>query len=186
MTGHNVPGHNAPGHDLASALLAEIPAAEELVSPQRRRLDSNAALGIPAHVTVLFPFLPGDALDVSVHAQLARLFASFPRFACTLDHTDWFGENVLWLGPRDPAPFRALTELVFAAFPQCPPFAGEYAEVVPHLTVGHSRPIDELRAAETAVLPGLPVSGSVTTVTLMTGLLNDSAPWTRAAVFPLG
>ncbi|HSZ40768.1 MAG TPA: 2'-5' RNA ligase family protein [Trebonia sp.] len=181
MTGNNVTGHN-----LASALLAEIPAAEELVSPYRRRLDSNASLGIPAHVTVLFPFLAGDALDMTAHAELTRLFASFPRFACTLDHTDWFGENVLWLGPRDPGPFRALTELVFAAFPQCPPFAGEYAEVVPHLTVGHSRPVGELRAAEAAVRPGLPVSSSVTTVTLMTGPLDDSAPWTREAVFPLG
>lgn len=174
------------GEDLHSVLLAEVPEAENLVAPHRRRLDSNAALGIPAHVTVLFPFLPGHALDETVRGDLARLFASVPRFPVTLDRTGWFGENVLWLGPRDPAPFRALTGLVFAAFPQYPPFEGRHDEVIPHLTVGHSRPAGELRAAEAAVRPGLPVSGSVTAVTLMTGPADDSAPWTRVATFPLG
>ena len=29
----------------------------------------------------------------------------------------WFGDAVVFLGPADPVPFRALTDLVFAAFP---------------------------------------------------------------------
>ncbi|MGH3167133.1 MAG: 2'-5' RNA ligase family protein [Trebonia sp.] len=174
------------GQNLTSVLLAEIPEAESLVAPHRRRLDSNASLGIPAHVTVLYPFLPATALDAGVRGELARLFATFPRFSFTLDRTDWFGESVLWLAPRDPAPFSALTELVFAAFPDYPPFEGQHDEVVPHLTVGHERPIGELRAAEEAIRPGLPVSGSVTAVTLMTGPASDDAPWTKAAAFPLG
>lgn len=173
------------GHDLASVLLAEIPAAEDLVAPQRRRLDPNASLGVPAHVTVLYPFLPASALGPEVRGELARLFASFPKFSFTLDRTDWFGENVLWLGPRDPGPFSALTELVVAAFPDYPPFEGQHDEVIPHLTVGHTRPIGELRAAEAAIRPGLPVSGSVTAVTLMTGPASDDAPWTKADEFPL-
>jgi 2'-5' RNA ligase len=172
--------------DLESALLAVIPAAENLVAPHRRRLDTNAALGVPAHVTVLYPFLPASAVDETVRGELARLFSAFPRFSVTFDRTDWFGENVLWLGPSDPAPFRALTDLVYAAFPACPPFGGEFEDAVPHLTVGHSRPVAEMRAAEAAVRPGLPVSGPVTEVTLMTGPADGGAHWTRSATFPLG
>src|ERR1700691_2318154 len=112
--------------DLESALLVETPEAEPLVATHRQRLDSNAALGVPAHVTVLSPFVPSGALDAAVLGELARLFASFRRFSYTFDRTCWFGENVLWLGPRDPAPFRALTELAFGAFPGFPPFGGQH------------------------------------------------------------
>lgn len=167
-------------------LLVEIPAADSLLAPYRRRLDSNASLGIPAHVTILYPFLPASAVGETVRGELTRLFASFRRFSFTLDRTDWFGEDVLWLGPQDPAPFRALTDLVFASFPDYPPFGGQHAEVVPHLTVGHARPAGELRAAEAAIRPGLPVSGSVTAVTLMSAPVGDGAPWAKVAEFPLG
>jgi 2'-5' RNA ligase len=174
------------GQELQSVLLLEIPEAEPLVAAHRRLLDSNASLGIPAHVTVLVPFVPPGDLTDAVCEKLARLFVSFPRFSYTFDHTDWFNEDVLWLGPRDPAPFRALTELVFAAFPGFPPFGGQYEDVIPHLTVGHNQPVADLRAAESAVRPGLPVVGSATAVTLLTGPANDSDPWTKIRTFPLG
>lgn len=168
-----------------SVLLVEVPEAEALVGPHRRRLDANAALGVPAHVTVLFPFLPAGLIDEAVRGKLARLFAAVPRFRFTLDRTGWFGEEVVWLGPRDPAPFSELTELVFAAFPDYPPFGGQHEEVIAHLTVGHRQPLADLRAAEAAVRPGLPVTGEATHVTLMTGPAAGNGLWTKAATFAL-
>ena len=47
--------------DTESAVLVPIPAAERVVSTHRSRLDGAAALGVPAHVTVLFPFVPPTA-----------------------------------------------------------------------------------------------------------------------------
>jgi hypothetical protein len=41
-----------------SAVLVPVPEAERAVSRHRARLDAAAALGVPAHVTVLFPFVP--------------------------------------------------------------------------------------------------------------------------------
>ena len=70
---------------------------------------------------MLYPFLPPDLIDADTHATLSRLFASVPGFRFTLDQTRWFPDPVLWLGPSDPAPFSALTELVVAAFPSSPP-----------------------------------------------------------------
>lgn len=167
-------------------LLVEVPEAEALVASHRQRLDSSAAEGIPAHVTVLSPFVPPRAIDTVVRAELARLFASVPPFRFVLDRTSWFGEEVLWLGPRDPEPFRTLTEHVFGAFPQFPPFGGQHDEVVPHLTVGHSQPVAELRAAEAAVRQGLPVTGRVTAVTLMTGPGVGPGHWAKSGTFTLG
>jgi hypothetical protein len=96
---------------------------------------------------------------------------------------------VLWLGPSDPAPFSALTGLVVAAFPSCPPYGGQVVEVIPHLTIGDGAPRAELEAAEAEVRPHLPIETEATSVTLMTGPPPGSAPtaarWTTVARFSL-
>jgi 2'-5' RNA ligase superfamily len=151
-----------------SVLLVEVPAAEATVGWHREHLDVNASLGIPAHITVLSPFMPPPMISPLVLAELKRVFASIRRFHLQLAATGWFGDQVLWLAPTDPALFRALTHGVHEAFPAFPPFGGQYDEVIPHLTVGHGRPVNELRAAEKSVQPQLPIEADATTVRLMT------------------
>jgi 2'-5' RNA ligase len=172
------------GPGRGSALLIEVPEAEPVVRRHRERLDENARLDIPAHITVLYPFLPADAISAAVLATLEEVFAPVSRFRVLLDHTDWFGENVLWLGPQDPAPLRALTDRACRAFPAFPPFKGQFDEVVPHLTVGHGHPLNDLRAAEESVSACLPVEARITTVTLMTEQ-SAGGRWTSSASFSL-
>jgi 2'-5' RNA ligase superfamily protein len=169
---------------LESALIVEVPEAEAAVAPWRERLDGNAAMGIPAHITVIAPFLPPAALGAPVLGALGRLLGGVPGFRFRLARTAWFGEHVLWLAPDDPGPFRALTERVHAAFPACPPYGGQHEEVIPHLTVGLHQPRAEMRAAEEAIGPQLPVEAHATAVTLMAGPASGG-PWTRTARFPL-
>lgn len=174
-----------------SALLITVPAAEPAVARHRSRLDRSAADGVPAHITVLYPFLPPGQIDAGVRAALERLFASVPAFRFTLDRTAWFGDQVVWLGPSDPAPFSSLTDLTAAAFPSCPPYGGQFAQVIPHLTLGEAvrAPLADLRAAEAAVRPHLPIAAEATEVTLMAGPPPRSAPpggrWTTVTTFPL-
>jgi 2'-5' RNA ligase len=177
--------------DEQSALLVQVPAAELAVAGYRARLDSSARDGVPAHVTVLYPFLPPTLADDAVLASLGRLFAGFPAFAFALDRVAWFGEDVVWLAPRDPAPFSALIRLASAAFPSCPPYGGEHPEVIPHLTIGHLGSPAELRAAGEAVRRQLPVEATAAEVTLMAGPAAgapDIPPgqWHVRASFPLG
>ncbi len=129
----------------------------------------SARDGVPAHLTVLYPFLPPAQIGPDVLAALARLFAGVPRFAFALDRVRWFGESVVWLGPSDESPFRALTERAALAYPSCPPYGGEHPDTVPHLTVGHRGEPAELRAAAEAVRPLLPITAWATEVTLMAG-----------------
>ncbi len=91
------------------------------------------------------------------------------EFEFTLDRVGWFAENVVWLGPRDPAPFSALTSLVFTAFPSCPPYGGQHAEVIPHLTIGHIGGQQALHAAAESVGPCLPIEATAAEVILMAG-----------------
>jgi hypothetical protein len=172
-------------HETESALIVEVPAAELVVGRHRAELDANAPLGIPAHITVLAPFMPLGRLGAPERARLKSLFGAVEPFDFRLDHTDWFGTTVLWLGPEDPTPFRDLTAAVFAVFPEFPPFQGQFDDVVPHLTVGLESPIEATRRAERAIRPNLPILGRATAVTLMNEL-SPEGRWEAFASFPLG
>jgi 2'-5' RNA ligase len=167
-----------------SGLIIEVPEAEPAVRHHREHLDANAPLGIPAHITVLFPFMPPETIDPSALTRLGELFADVSRFRFRLDHTDWFGDDVLWLGPQDPRPFRDLTQRVFRAYPSFPPFGGRFDDVVPHLTIGHGHPMNDLRTAEDSVQARLPIEASVTAVTLMTQQ-SAEGHWSETATFTL-
>jgi hypothetical protein len=169
-----------------SAVLVPFPEAERVVSPHRARLDRAAALGVPAHVTVLYPFVPPSAITPSVVEALAGAVASVSAFGCEFLETAWFGDDVLWLAPRPEAPFQALIHAVCAAFPGYLPYGGDHADPVPHLTVGE-RPdggVAELRAAEAAVRPGLPIRARVSRVWLMAGRSSPGS-WRTLAELPL-
>lgn len=46
-----------------SALIAVVAEAEPLINSFRQRFDPSAAVGVPAHVAVLYPFRDPDTLD---------------------------------------------------------------------------------------------------------------------------
>ena len=174
-----------------TALLLPVPAAEPAVSHHRARLDEAPRDGAPAHVTVLYPFLPPAEISEPLLASLGRLFAGFAAFEFTLDRVGWFGEEVVWLGPRDPAPFSALTSAAFTAFPCCPPYGGQHAVVVPHLTIGPVGGPQALRAAAESVRPCLPIEATAMEVILMAGPRPGTpgtppGQWRAVAAFPLG
>jgi 2'-5' RNA ligase len=168
-----------------SALLVTVPEAERVVGAHRARHDRSAAWGVPAHVTVLFPFVPPAEVDASVRDRLARAIASVPAFEATFATTGWFGTEVLWLAPEPATAFGSLTAAVVAAFPTHLPYEGAHDEVVPHLTVGHDGPVAALEAAETEVRRRLPLTCPVDAVGLWCGTDAPGA-WHEVETFPLG
>ena len=168
---------------LRSGLIVEVPEAETAVAAWRERLDPQAALGVPAHITVLFPFAAPDRLDASLIATLSRLIAIAVSFEFHLTRTAWFGDTTLWLAPEPAAPFKHLTELLSGAFPAYPPYAGQFAEVVPHLTVGDHGARQQFFDAERDLQQHLPISGAARAVSLMVERYDRR--WERLTAFPL-
>lgn len=166
-----------------SGLVIEVPEAEVVVARHRVELDASAVLGAPAHVTILFPFVPAARIDSPVLYRLGRLFGGYPSFDYRFARSAWFGDDVLWLAPDDPEPFLSLTAGVHGQWPEHPPFEGAFSDVVPHLTVGHGAGVERLQAAERAVSLGLPVIGRATAVSLL--VQDHMGRWTREAQFPL-
>lgn len=168
-----------------SALIVAVPEAEHAVGRFRAALDRAAAWGVPAHVTVLYPFLPPQRIDDDVLATLTRLFAATPPFEVSFADVDWFADTVVWLAPRPADAFRQLTAAVWRLFPQTPPYGGAHADVVPHLTIGHDAPKDVLAQAAEAVTAQLPIRAAVGSVRLIAGTLEPDS-WHTVHEFGLG
>ena len=115
-----------------TALIAPVPEAEPAVGSIRLAHDSSAALGVPAHITVLFPFLPAGELD---DGALRDLFARFPAFDFALDRIEQFEDGHVWLHPEPSWRFADLTAAVWQRWPERPPYEGAFDEVIPHLTL---------------------------------------------------
>jgi len=139
-------------------------------------------LGVPPHVTVLFPFVTGD-ISPEVTDQLRNLFATVATFDTTFSTTRWFEDHVLWLAPDDPQPYVELTRNAMGAFPAYPPYGGQFEEITPHLTVADRADLDAMREAAGALATRLPVTARADGVTLMSQG-QPGGSWTRAMHFP--
>jgi 2'-5' RNA ligase len=165
-----------------SGLVVPVPEADPVVGAVRDRLDPHARAGIPAHVTVLFPFLDASLLDEGTLARLARTFAGHRSFAARFERFGRF-PGLLHLAPSPDAPFRALTAAVVARWPEVPPYGGRFGDPDPHLTLAQGQDDDVLDAAEAEVRDALPVVTRVTSVELV---VHDGTVWRHRAGFPLG
>lgn len=170
-----------------SALVVLIPDAEPLVDPFRQKYDPSAAEGIPAHITILYPFLPPVRIDTAVLDLLRQCFARFAPFHFSLVGTERLAAEVLYLAPDPAEPFRELTLAVWNRYPQTPPYSGKHANIVPHLTIAqlaNGRELD--RVAEEFAKPSLeklPIHTTATEVALMD---NGSGRWQIRATLGLG
>jgi 2'-5' RNA ligase len=164
-----------------TAVIVPIDAAEVVVAEHRRKLDAATSWGVPAHVTVVYPFVHPMAADDAVLSRLGAALSSVPAFECSFTRCQWFGAAVLWLAPEPEQPFRDLTTAVWQAFPEYPPYGGAFDDVVPHLTVGEVSErgrgsLQQLRAAEADVSPQLPIRTRVDHVLLIAGT-NVADSW---------
>lgn len=158
-----------------------VPEAEPLVSEWRAQYDWSAQRGVPAHITILYPFAPTERVDDALLARLRELFAAEAPIPFELARVARFPE-VAWLAPEPSEPFQALIQLVAGAFPDYPPYEGVHDEVIPHLTVAEGAP--ELQDRVEAALEGhLPIRTHADHVAFL--FEDDEGLWNEADRFPL-
>jgi hypothetical protein len=149
-----------------TAVIVAVPEVEPVVGRYRWTMDRAAGWGVPAHVTVVYPFVPADDLDQATVDAVAAAVATVPVFDCVFARVEWFTDQVVWLAPEPDLPFRALTRAVEQRFPDHPPYGGAYPDPIPHLTVGEAD-LDGMRAAAREM--ALPIPASVTQALLIAG-----------------
>ena len=106
-----------------SALVMLVPEAEPLVKPFRDRYDPSAAAGVPAHITLLYPFRPPGKIDQAMLDGLRGCFQGFASFRFSLAPIRRFPDGVLYLAPDPDEPFRQLVLAIWDRYPETPPYA---------------------------------------------------------------
>lgn len=168
-----------------SGLIIPVPHAEALVKRWREKLDPGCILGVPAHITVLFPFASPRDFDDKMIANLETYFSQFEPFEFGFEALGWFDDKVVYLTPAPDDVFREITRGLVELFPMYLPYKGIHGESTPHLTIGDGAPLELLKEAAMNVTPQLPLTASADRVWLMAGG-TDPGSWTLRHEFSLG
>lgn len=167
-----------------SAFAVQVPSAEPLVGDLRQRFDATSRLGVPAHITLLVPFMDPQHITPAVLDHAQRALARVDAFPFSLVKVARFPMTT-YLAPEPSAPFVAMTMALVEVFPGFQPYGGEHQGVIPHLTVAHgdASEADEA-AAELQVRLG--ASGAVKAECSSVVLLeNSTGRWKELYVFHL-
>lgn len=168
--------------DAESGLVVRFADVESVVGPLRSALDPATPSGMPAHVTVLYPFVPPAELFSAVLAQVAAVASQTQTFRVQFEKVGWFSDQVLWLAPEPDSPFRDLTSRFRTLFPQCLPYGGAFDDLIPHLTIEAGVPIIDLQEAERALTGRLPIRTTATHLSVLTGSVTEGR-WTVRGEF---
>lgn len=165
-----------------TGLVVPVPEAEGLLTSVAERHPEAARGGVPAHVTVLFPFLHPEKIDDGVLRTLRELFERHPpmpvRFAECRRR-----EEFVYLRPEPADGLRRLTDEARRQWPDVIPYEGAYGEVEPHLTVSIRTAEDTAARVHEQIGHDLPVSSRLREGWLVS--CRDEQ-WTVQERFPFG
>lgn len=142
----------------------------------RERCDPAAVLGVPAHITILMPFMSPGRITTRTLSEAKSALKAVQAFSFALNKVARWPETT-YLVPEPAAPFIQLTRAVERAFPDYPLYGGRHPEVVPHLTVadGSASRADEAEGELRAILAQRgPIASICKTVDLFE---NSSGTW---------
>lgn len=167
-----------------SAFIVRVPEAEPWVQALRERFDPSAKQGVPAHITVLYPFMSPELVSERVLAVIRHALGQVVTFDFQLSKIGRF-PGVAYLAPEPAAAFVALTQRLAECFPEYPPYGGQHEGVVPHLTVAHGSP-EEAVKAEAELALELSARGGIRSACREVVLLeNSSGLWREMHAFGL-
>lgn len=146
---------------METAFVLLVPEADPAVSSWRERYDPSAALGVPAHITVLVPFMPYADIDAACTETLTGIFHECAPLDLTFGRLERFADT-LWLAPEPAEPIKRLTEALVARFPDYPHYGGVFDIVIPHLTIaqGDESTLDRVER-EVSVQIDLPIEAHI-------------------------
>ncbi|MFK4082680.1 2'-5' RNA ligase family protein [Kribbella sp. NPDC020789] len=139
---------------------------------------------IPPHVTVLVPWVAEPTADDA--DRLRAVARTVQPFELSFPTAGQFPNGTVWLRPEPFDTVQALLRAVFAAFPQCPPYGGEFPDAHPHLTISSSAQGGPavLAEAQAALAAEPPPAVQLTELGLWRE--DENGVWSQFGAVPLG
>ncbi|MGH3845329.1 MAG: 2'-5' RNA ligase family protein [Pseudonocardiaceae bacterium] len=143
-----------------TGLVIPVPAADPLLTLVETRHPGTVRQGVPAHVSLLYPFIDAAELDEQVSRALSELFIE--QAPMLVEFVECYRRGG-FVALR-PAPIVELTELTRKAhdrWPDVVPYEGVYGDVEPHVTVATRASEETAMTIEQEVTEQLPISAEL-------------------------
>lgn len=125
----------------------------------RRACMASAAFGLPAHVTLLYPFLEPVDLADGVRVTLATIASRHPSFSFELSGPrEW--TDTVYAAVEPEAPFLAIHRDLAAAFPGYPIYGRPGFALRPHVTIAERDRVGDPATLEDPAWTSLPATRS--------------------------
>jgi 2'-5' RNA ligase len=164
-----------------TALVLLVPEAEPLVKSWRVAHDPSAAEGMPAHFTVLYPFISEGALNDDTLNHLGKIGGEWPPIAVVFNEFGRF-PTVLWLKP-DATSLAEIITRVHHRWPECLPYGRSDLAVIPHLTITDGANDLVVAQSRAEISRHLPLKATISSIALMA---FDGNRWVCRHAFTLG
>jgi 2'-5' RNA ligase len=156
---------------------------QAIAVPILRQYAPETLIRVPAHITILYPFVPVEALDEAC-ARLMDVCAEISPFDVSFKGFDSFS-GIAFMKLADPSPIQAVFHRIFDVFPDFPPYGGRFGnELNPHMTVAEFT--NEARQKEAKLPDYDPITFKATRLHVMYGMPGIALPWITHAVIPFG
>jgi 2'-5' RNA ligase len=173
-----------------TALIVPVPEADALVRAAAAQFEPTSPLAnqsssvVAAHVTVLAPFLAPENINQRVIDDVQKICSTHRRHHFELGRIATFGAGVVYLRPEPSEALLRLSQSIWQRWPETPPYGGQYATVIPHVTLAivGDAPEQITRLTQFAK-PFLPLHADAWEVQLM--LVHDGT-WEVMHRFDLG
>jgi len=167
-----------------SAFIVRVPEAERIVHRLRTHYDPRAAAGMPAHIVILSPFMAPELISGGVTERARNVFSSFSPFTFVLKEIGRWPETAI-LFAYPPHCFIDMTNAISEEFPDYPPYAEMYDEIVPHMTIADGN-ADNAHIAEHKLKTILDRHGPIESKCTVVDLIeNSSGTWKTMHTFSL-
>jgi len=164
-----------------SAVIIPVPEVEPIVGPLRLQYDRAVHLGVPAHITLLYPFCPAPGADDEVKT-LRNICLSIAAFPFSFTDVRRF-PSTAYLHPNQSEAFVEITKNLVKMWPECKPYGGAFPEIIPHLTVANDVDVETLNAVEDCLRRQLPIPCVAREIWLLQS--DHAGMWSKRAFFPL-
>lgn len=140
-----------------------------LADAHRELYPERVAEQIPLSLTLLYPWVPAEAVTEADIGCLRTFFVSQSPFAFDLVRVAEFPGIVAYAVPEPDDELRAMMRALWALYPQHPPYGRQGYDPPPHATLGRLEGDDAITVeqARDRVEPLLPVHCEVREATLM-------------------
>jgi 2'-5' RNA ligase len=147
-----------------------------------------AAQGVPAHVTllypfVLYPFVGRSELDASIRRKIASVAARHAPFDYKLTGPERWPDTI-YVAVEPIEPFVRLQADLAGAFPDYPIYGeGNDLEYTPHITVAEGRAVEREPTVRNAAWSALPMTARAAWIDV---IATSGAKWDLVWRMPLG